>query len=156
MSDDVQYMSQGKLDALESELNQLKEEKIPALSKRIDDARQMGDLSENAEYQEAKEEMAFIEGRIHELEGMVKNAVLIEAEGAGRKGVVEVGCTVEVKVGSRERTYTIVGSSEADPASGKISNESPIGNALLGAKKGDKVEVTTPTGTTVYEILNVS
>lgn len=150
----TQYMSAQGLEKLTQELHQLKTVARREMASRIEAAKALGDLSENAEYHEAKDQLAFIEGRIMQLEETLKNAAVIEQE-KGVVGVVRIGSTVEVLVDGKHKTYTIVGSSEADPMVGKISNESPIGSALLGARIGEIVEVTTPKGITEYEIKSI-
>jgi transcription elongation factor GreA len=112
-----------------------------------------GDLSENADYAQAKEEQAFIEGRIQELEEMVKNAEIIAH--SANHNLVSIGSTVNLKIKDRAVKYTIVGANEANPAAGKISNESLVGRALLGAKRGDRVPVETPSGKMEYEIVGI-
>ncbi|MEK7623540.1 MAG: transcription elongation factor GreA, partial [Patescibacteria group bacterium] len=154
MSDQTQYLSQEKLESLQQELLDLKEQKIPTLAKRIDDARQMGDLSENAEYHAAREEMSWVQSRMKELEQILGNAQVITAPKS--TGAVGLTSVVTVKINGTTREYTIVGAQEADPIKGKISNESPLGQAFLGKKKGDKVQVSVPAGVQVYEIISVS
>ena len=133
MSDNhAQYLSEQKYAALKQELKDLKEEQIPAIATRIDEARQMGDLSENAEYHQAREEMAWAQGRVKEVEYILEHAEIIEQSGKEKDGIVRLGSTLEVALGDKERTYTIVGAQEADPLEGKISNESPLGEALVG------------------------
>ena len=137
---------QGK-EKLEQELEFLKSVKRKDVVERIKVARSFGDLSENSEYDSAKEEQAFVEGRITTLENMVRNAVIIEEDHVNADKVT-IGSTIsfqEVPRG-KEETYTIVGSAEADPFEGKISNDSPIARALMGKKVGDKVPVQTPSG----------
>ncbi|MDP3793155.1 MAG: transcription elongation factor GreA [Candidatus Uhrbacteria bacterium] len=151
----LQYMSAEGLEKLQQEFHQLKTVARREAAFRIETAKALGDLSENAEYHEAKDHLAFIEGRIMELDEMLKNVALIEEE-RGAKGVVRVGSTIVVNVDGKEKTFTIVGSSEADPTTGKISNESPIGSALLGAKLKETVLVTTPKGETEYVIVSIS
>lgn len=152
----VQYMSAAGIEKLKEELNELKTVKRRELAKRIEEAKALGDLSENAEYHEAKDALGFVEGRILEIEDTLKNVAVIEDEyQKGEAGVVSVGGTVVVESKGKEKTFTIVGSNEADPPTGKISNESPIGEALLGKKKGDEVSVETPGGVTVYKVKEV-
>ncbi len=151
----VHYLSAEKLEQLKQELQDLKTTGRREVASRIETAKALGDLSENAEYHEAKDEMALLEGRIHEIETILKNVAVIEEE-KGASGVVRVGSTVEVEVRGSRKTFTIVGSNEADPTVGRISNESPIGSALLGAKAGTSVDVKTPAGTMTYDILSVS
>ncbi len=150
----VQYVSQERLDALKAELDQLKKVGRREAADRIEVAKALGDLSENAEYHEAKDAMALLEGRIFEVEELLKNARLID-ESATSDGVVRVGSTVVIEVNGKEKTFHIVGSDEADPANGKISNESPIGSALIGTSVGSKSQVTTPTGVNMYHVKKV-
>lgn len=150
----TQYVSEDKLAELREELRLLKEEKIPAIAKRIDEARQMGDLSENAEYHSARDEMAWAQSRVQELEAILDNAEIISAT-AGGSDIVDIGSTVVVRVNKSMKEFTIVGAQEADPLAGKISNESPLGKAFLGKRKGDTVEVHVPAGVQEYEIVEV-
>ena len=143
------------MEKLKLELQDLKTNQRRELANRIEAAKALGDLSENAEYHEAKDALGFVEGRILEIEDLMKNAVIIEPEAAKAGSNVRVGSKVKVKVNGKEKTFDIVGSNEADPLSGKISNESPIGMALIGAHAGDKVNVKTPTGTTAYEVIEI-
>ena len=141
------------LEKLKKELEVLINERRKEVIERIQEAVAHGDLSENADYAQAKEEQAFIEGRIQELEETIKNAEIIKTTGS--KNLVSVGSTVKVMVDGKERKYTIVGSNEANPAQGRISNESLVGQKLLGAKPGDKLNVDTPAGKAAYEILEI-
>ena len=137
---------------MQDELDYLKNVKREENKKDISKARSYGDLSENSEYDEAKLEQAKIATRIAELEEMIKNAVVIDETVVDAK-VVGIGSTVTVKIKERnneEKVYQIVGSYETDPLNGKISDVSPIGRALLGARKGDKVEVELPNGKTMH------
>lgn len=144
------------LKKLEQELEQLKSVKRREVAERIKQAIEFGDISENSEYEDAKNEQAFIEGRILTLEKMLRNARLID-EGEIHTDVVSIGSTVLIKdmeVGD-EINYTIVGSAEADPSANKISNESPVGKAILGKKKGSIVEVSVPAGKLKYKIIKI-
>ncbi|OGE74184.1 MAG: transcription elongation factor GreA [Candidatus Doudnabacteria bacterium RIFCSPLOWO2_02_FULL_42_9] len=141
------------LKKLQDELKVLKEERRHEVIERIQEAVSHGDLSENADYAQAKEEQAFIEGRIMELEEMIKNAEIISH--ATNHNIVSIGSTVTASVSGREVKYTIVGANEANPAQGKISNESLVGKALLGAKKGTKVMVDSPAGKSEYEVTSI-
>ena len=141
------------LKKLQEELRVLKEDRRHEVIERIQEAVSHGDLSENADYAQAKEEQAFIEGRIQELEEMVKNAQLIHHK--VDHNIVSIGSTVTASVNGKEVMYTIVGANEANPAAGKISNESVVGRSLLGAKKGDRIPVETPSGKTEYEIVGI-
>ncbi|PIR04130.1 MAG: transcription elongation factor GreA [Candidatus Magasanikbacteria bacterium CG11_big_fil_rev_8_21_14_0_20_39_34] len=149
---DEQFLTQEKFDELQHELQVLREEKLPNLAKRIDEARQMGDLSENAEYHAAREEMGWANGRVMELEQILLQAKIIHKTSSDK---VALGSTIEVLFNGKNMKFTIVGAQEADPAAGKISNESPLGEAFLGKKKGDIVEVQVPVGVITYEVLNI-
>jgi transcription elongation factor GreA len=142
------------LAKLNEELKQLINEKRKEVIERIKEAVSHGDLSENADYAQAREEQSFIEGRIQEIEDIIKNAEIIAA--ASGHSSVTIGSTVIVKVKGQEKKYTIVGSNEANPATGKISNESLVGRAILGKKIGDKVKVTTPAGEVEYEVASIN
>lgn len=141
---------------LENELEYLKTVKRKEITEKIKVALGYGDLSENSEYDEAKNDQAFTEGRIVTLENMLKNAVVVD-ESEIPKDVVSVGSKVKVKdyEFDEEVEYSIVGSAEADPMNFKISNESPVGSALLGKKVGDVVEVAVPSGVSKFEVLEI-
>ncbi len=126
----------------------------PEIAQRIKEAKEMGDLAENAEFAEAKEAQSMNEGRIEELQAILENAVIIDDTRNGH-GTIGVGSTIKADSKAGSRTFTIVGASESDPAQGLISNESPLGAAFLGHKKGESVEVRTPRGTVTYKILDV-
>ena len=147
------YISRAGLEELKTELSRLLEER-KEITAKIKEAREFGDLSENAEYQEAKTKQSFIEGRIAEIESMLKIAKMID-DNNRTNGRVALGSTVKVQVNGDTKQFVITGSNESNPAEGKISNESPIGRALMGQKKGDQVDVTTPDGTRQYTILQV-
>ncbi|EPS52821.1 transcription elongation factor GreA [Clostridium botulinum A1 str. CFSAN002368] len=142
---------------LEEELEYLKTVKRKEITEKIKVALSFGDLSENSEYDEAKNEQAFVEGRIIQLENMLKNASIVD-ENEVPKDIVSVGSIVKVKdyEFDEEVEYIIVGSAEADPMNNKISNESPVGHGLIGKKVGDIIEVTVPDGVSKYEILEVN
>ena len=142
------------LEELKRELQELIDVKRPEVVTKISVARDMGDLSENAAYVSARDQQAFIEGRISELEGIIKKAVV--STGVSSGGIVSVGSKIRVHVDGGEEEYIVVGAPEADPKEGKISHESPLGNALVGKKVGDKVEIEAPMGKLVYTILSVS
>lgn len=157
MSDEQAYhMSRAHFEELRAELKHKVEVERKRLAKRLKAAIEMGDLSENAEYIAAKEEQAFLEGRIRELEILLRHAVIIE-EDDGPNDVVRLGSTVTVVElnGSDAEMFTIVGKVEANPRQGKISNESPLGKALLGHKVGDVVHVQTPAGETAFKIVDI-
>ncbi|MGO8686624.1 MAG: transcription elongation factor GreA [Candidatus Dormibacteria bacterium] len=132
------------LGKLQSELDELRTVRRPEIAERIKYAKDFGDITENAEYEDAKNEQGMLEGRILTLEMMVRNAVIIEQADVG--GVVQVGSTVEVKDEDGTQAFTIVGPAEVDVTSGRISMESPVGKALLGRRIGDRVEVQSPGG----------
>ncbi len=155
MVDDVVYLTPEGLKKIKDELDHLINEKRVEVSERLESAIQMGDLSENADYDYAKQEQAFIEGRIQELEDSLRRAKVITQ--TGPSSTVRVGSTVTiVEEGyDDEETYYIVGKHEADPTAGKISNESPFGSALLGAKKGQTVRALTPGGETRIKVIKI-
>lgn len=141
------------LEKLQAELKKLKDVDRPAIIERIKTAKEFGDLSENAEWEEATKAQAFVEGRIAELEEMIRRARVIAP--SDTSGSVNLGSQVVVEIDGEKETYEIVGATESDPASGKISVESPIGQALLGHKAGDVVEVAAPAGLLKTKILEV-
>lgn len=150
------YMTQEGQEKLEEELNYLKTDKRLEVVERIKEARGFGDLSENSEYDAAKEEQAFVESRINQVEKMIRNAVIIENDN-DNPNMVALGKSitfVELPDGDEE-TYQIVGSAEADPFEGKISNDSPIAKSLLGHEVGSEVSVATPGGDMQVKITNV-
>ena len=151
-------LTKAGLQKLEDELDYLKTTARKEVSARLAEAISYGDLSENSEYDEAKNQQAFIEGRILEVEEQVKNAEIIEESEATEKGLIQIGSTVKLKriTDGDEHEYTIVGSTEADPMAHKISNESPVGAAILGKKAKDKVQVVAPGGKFEYEVLKVA
>ena len=147
------YLTKERLEELKRELEDLKINARIRVSERLKRAKEFGDLSENAEYTEAKEEQEQIERRIFELEEMVKNAAIIKQGAAG--GEVQIGSTVTLEKGKQTVKYMIVGSNEARPEEGKISNESPVGKELLGKKVGDTIRVKTPSGEVQYTIAGI-
>ena len=149
----MEYLTLEKKTLLEAELKNLMSVRRKEIADALEYAKSLGDLSENAEYHQAREDQANCEDRITHIEQILKNAVIMDDNHA--TGVVSVGSTVTVtKKGSKEeKTFAIVGSEEADSISGKISNESPLGEALLGKKKGDKVTVHAPKGDVEYTIV---
>ena len=147
-------LTQEGLTKLNEELKVLINEKRREVIERIREAAAHGDLSENADYAQAREEQSFIEGRIQEIEDTIKNAEIITA--SNQHHHVSVGSTVTVKVNDQEKTYTIVGSNEANPLAGRISNESLVGKALLGKKVHDKVMIGTPAGEVEYEVITIN
>jgi len=141
------------LTKLNEELKHLINDKRKEVIERIREAAAHGDLSENADYAQAREEQSFIEGRIQEIEDVIKNAEIITTNGHGSS--VTIGSTVTVKIGGAEKRYTIVGSNEANPKEGKISNESLVGKGLLSRKVAEKFMITTPAGDMEYEIVSI-
>ena len=139
-----QIISQQGYDKLKEELDNLTNVKRREIAGRIQKAKEMGDLSENAEYSEAKDAQAFNDGRIAEITQIIKNLTIVE--NGGSKNEVGMGSSVTVKTANGTKQYTIVSFNEADPVNGKISNESPLGKAFLERKRGDKITVTTPKG----------
>jgi transcription elongation factor GreA len=149
------YLTAEGAARLKAELEQLKGPRRKEIAERLRSAIQMGDLSENADYHKAKEDQGFLEGRIQELEYLLKTAIIVEASNAIRDKV-EVGVTVTVQEEDLSPdTYSMVGAKEADPRNGKISNESPIGKALMGAKVGDEVIAETPGGQVRLKIIKI-
>jgi transcription elongation factor GreA len=150
------YLTPEGAAKLKAELENLTTVKRMELSRRLREAIQMGDLSENADYIMAKEDQAFLEGRIQELEQVLRNAQIIRNEDAARYDQVSVGATVTVQEpGEEAEIYTIVGAKEAEPRQRKISNESPIGRALLGKRADDVVKIETPGGGLVLKIIKI-
>ena len=153
-----QIISQEGFNKLQEELDLLVNIKRREIADRIEKAKELGDLSENAEYHEAKDAQAFNDGRIIELQALLKNLTVVESDGHGNgQGKVAMGSKIIVKCikGGEEKQYCIVSFNEAAPGEGKISNESPLGMAFLGRKKGDEVEVITPKGEIKYKIIQV-
>ena len=158
---DQTLVTKDGLKKLKEELEHLKKAGRKEVAQRLKEAISYGDLSENSEYEEAKNEQAFVEGRIIELEQKIKNVKIISEKKiikqAGKD--IDIGSTITIRNKTDQdepEVYTIVGSTEADPLEHKISNESPIGKSMLGKKKGDIVEVSTPAGIFHYEVLKVA
>jgi len=152
MSNKIQVTKEG-IGELKKELKELSEVKRPKVVDRLAYARSQGDLSENSDYHNARDDLEFLEGRISELENVIKNSVVVKNN--KKSGIVSVGAIVEVKANGTQYTFNIVGEWEADPAKKKISHTSPLGQALFGKKVGDKVEVEAPAGKLHYEILKI-
>lgn len=150
------YLTKDGLHELKQEFDELNTSKRPLVLERVSQARSMGDLSENAEYVAAREELSFIDGRLGELEELINQAVLIEeSHQGGANSTVKLGSKVFVNVKGKKEEFTVVGEWEADPKEKKISHESPLGKALLGKKVGEKVEVEAPAGKVLYTIVSV-
>ena len=155
MSDKPVYLTRQGKKKLEEELEYLTTVRRKEIAEAIKSAKEEGDLSENSAYDEAKLAQGFLEGRVQTIEAQLRNATIIEGKN-GHSDKVDIGSFVTVREdGSDSETYRIVGSAEADPLDGKISNESPIGQALLGAKVGDEVVAETPGGDLVFTVLKV-
>lgn len=150
------FLTAEGLEKLKQELEYLKTQKRHEVAQRLKEAIAQGDLSENSEYDAAKEEQAFVESRIITLENMIRNAKIINSEHQD-KNVVNVGSKVTIQEipDGDEETYTIVGSAESDPSEFRISNESPIGSELIGKKVGEIISVSTPSGTIQFKILSI-
>ena len=155
MSDEKIYLTSEGFMEIEEELNHLKNTKRPEVIKALKDARALGDLSENADYDAARDEQAMVEGRIVELEKILENAVIIEGN---KDGMVDLGSVVTIYYveDDEEEEYKIVGSKEADPSENKISNESPLAKAIIGAKEGDVRSVESPNGKYDVKIVKVN
>ena len=155
MATEESYLTREGEDALRRELRQLVESRRPALARKLKDARAQGDLKENADYHDAKEQLGFVEGRVQQIESVLMNAIIVDNSEPSDE--VRVGSTVVIQeVGSDENEeYQIVGSAEANPRERKISQKSPIGAALLGKQIGKRVSVTTPDGEIKFKILEI-
>ena len=152
MSDQT-FLTKDGLKKLEEELNFLRTVRRSQVAERLHNAQEDGELIENAEYEDAKNEQAFVEGRIQALSALVKNAVVIEENHSSTH--VQIGSTVTIQSKDGKESFMIVGSAEASPAEGRISNESPVGRALLGHKKGEEITVSVPAGDSKYKILSI-
>lgn len=151
------YLTKERYDELVAELNNLKKEGRHSLMERLRHAKDLGDLSENAEYQSAREDQSVLERRIAELEDIIKNSALFEKQSAAgmSNGVVRLGSKIVLNKNGAILNYTLVGSNEAEPTGGLISNESPLGRELLAKKAGDKIQIQTPKGQADYLIVSV-
>lgn len=148
----IQFTREG-YEKLKLEHEELTSKKKHQAIDRLQKARAMGDLSENSEYTAAKEDLAFVEGRVRELEDLLANADIVDV--ATEHGSIVIGCKVTVETSGQHHEFMIVGEFEADPTAKKLSHTSPIGKALLGKKVGDKVEVSVPAGKMVYKIMDI-
>ena len=148
------YLSAKKLEELKDELHKLKTVKRLEVAERLKRAKEYGDLSENAEYSEAREQQETVEYRIDELEDIIKNVSIIKKSSS--QDSVNIGCEVEIESKGKSRAFTIVGSNEAKPEDGLVSNDSPIGRAMIGKKVGDLVKIKTPAGEATYKVLKIS
>jgi len=152
------YLTKKGLNELQAEYDALVKIKRPEILGRLSDARNMGDLSENAEYIAAREELSFIDGRIDEIEELLRQVIIIEEKAvkSANKKVIALGSKVTLHMGRKKEEFTVVGEWEADPADKKISHESPLGKALIGKKVGEKVEVAAPAGKILYTIVSIN
>lgn len=149
------FITSEGLRKLKDELHELKSVKRLELAERIQEAKELGDLSENAEYVEAKNEQAFIEGRILEIDSILRRATVIKQK-SKTCDKIEIGSKIKIQDDKDTKVYFIVGSNEADPSQGKISNESPIGQAFLGKREGDIIEIKVPRGCKKFKIISIS
>jgi transcription elongation factor GreA len=150
------YLTEIGLKDLKKEYNELVKIKRPQVVTRLSTARDMGDLSENAEYTAARDELAFIDGRIDELENLLKKVIIIKEKSRGKKNNnINLGSKVTVRINGKKESFTIVGEWESDPGEKKISNESPLGKALLGKSVGGEIEIQAPAGKIKYKILEI-
>jgi transcription elongation factor GreA len=155
MAEEKKYLTEDGAADLRRELEELKNVKRPQLAARLKEAIAQGDLSENADYHDAKEQQAFLEGRIQYLDGLLHSAVIVSGNGKAASAV-GIGSEVTVQEGNEPpETFTIVGAAEANPREGKISNESPLGSALMGRKVGDKVKIDAPAGPLTFKIKSI-
>ncbi len=152
---ETNYLTKEGKEELERELDQLKNERMPELAIKLKEAVAQGDLKENADYHDTREQKSFVEGRIQYIENILRSAQIIDTD--GNADMVRIGCEVTIREdgGDEDETYMIVGAAEANPREGKISHESPIGSALMDRKKGDKVKVATPSGEIVFKIRKI-
>jgi len=155
MSDKKIYLTKEGLAELKKEYDELVKTKRPDVLARVSQARNMGDLSENAEYAAAREELTFIDGRIDELEIILKEAIVIRESAKTAGHAIKLGSTVTLNSSGKKEMFTVVGEWEADPMNKKISHESPLGKVLLGKKVGEKVQVQAPAGKIIYSIVDV-
>jgi transcription elongation factor GreA len=155
LNDKKMYLTKNGLEDLKREYEELTKNKRPLVVSRLSSAREQGDLSENAEYTAAREELSFLDGRIDELEVILKQVVIID-ESHHKTNVIDLGSEVKVKIGAREEVFHLVGEWEADPTNKKISHESPLGKALMGKAVGDEFEVEAPAGKMIYRVVSIS
>ena len=155
-SDNRVYISAEGLERMKEELEELRNIRRPEVAELIQRAKELGDITDSAQYDAAKNEQAFLEGRIRHLEDNIRRALIIEEQGPEGDGAVRVGSTVLVRDGEgEEERWTIVGRAEADASHGRISNESPVGGALLGKRAGETLEIDTPAGPLTFTISSV-
>jgi transcription elongation factor GreA len=153
MVEEKVFLTKEGLKKLQGELNNLNTVRRKEVAEKLLRAREMGDISENAAYEAAREEQAFVEGRAEELGAILRRVKLVSKE--DKKGVISIGSTVRVHIDGGEHSFQIVGAMEADPTKGKISHESPLGQALIGKQVGERVEIEAPAGKLAYHILEI-
>lgn len=157
MVEKIQPITKVGLKKIEAELRFLETVRRREVAEKIHVAKELSNTQNNAEYEDAKNEQAMVEGRIAQLQGLIQNAEIIDEAGAHKSKKVILGSTVKVKIATgKSQEYTIVGPAEADPRDGRISNESPVGRALIGKKLSDEVQVSTPGGIIVMKVTKVS
>jgi transcription elongation factor GreA len=157
MVEKIQPITKDGLAKIEEELHYLETERRREVAEKIHQAKELSNTQNNAEYEDAKNEQAMVEGRIAQLQSLIQNAEIIDVDGAHRSKSVILGSTVKVKTNAgKAQEYTIVGPAEADPREGKISNESPVGRALIGKKLNDEVKVSVPRGLITMKITKIS
>lgn len=152
----MDYLTKEGLEQIKRELEELRTIRRAEIANRLKEAASFGDLSENAEYVEAKEAEAFLETRIGELEETLRNYRVVDTMNKKTRDSIDIGCAVEVEVGQEKHTYHLVGKEEADPLLGKVSANSPIGRSLMGKRAGDFFEVFTPNGTKKFRITKIA
>jgi len=150
---DKTYLTKERYEEIKEDLKYLKSKESQKIAKRLKEAKELGDLSENSEYQEARNDKIELDRKINRLEEIIRNSEIIKKSKKSDK--VRIGSQVEIKKDGNKDTYTIVGSSEANPKEGRISNESPLGKKLLGGKTGDEITFNTPKGEKVFKILKI-
>ena len=153
MTEKPVYVSKEGLEKIKEEIKYLRTTKTREVADRIEVATDLGDISENAEYAEAKDQYSWVQGRILELEDALSRVVMVEATSGD---TVAIGCKIKVEINGKEKDFHLVGSTEADPFQGRVSNESPIGLALIGLKVGETAEVKAPSGPIIYKILEIT
>lgn len=151
-----ELITQKGLKKLRSELDELIKIRRPEIAERIKEAVSFGELTENAEYTEVKEAQAFVEGRIMEIENTLRTAVIVSPASGKFLSNVQIGCAVELALAGQRKKFILVGKGEGDPAKGKISSDSPIGQAILGRGMGDLIMVATPNGSKQYKIVRIA
>lgn len=151
-----EFITKKGFEKLREELSDLRNKKRPEVAEKLRVALSFGDISENPEYAEAKDEQAFVEGRIAEIESILRDAMIVQSSSAGPSQVAAIGCAVELISRKQKRNFLLVGKGEGDPLRDEISSDSPLGRAVLGKKIGVVVKVSTPSGTRQYKIVKIA